>query len=273
MQRRRGSLATALSVAIATALSVMVVGALPAAAAPTYTWTGTDAAASTPNKNWSDPNNWSGGVAPLPNTTVNLVFPVLTCGTQSDGSDIECRKSTNDVAAVTVDSLTIDEAPPVGLHVTGYDIGGNSVTLNGLSVSSNGSTLSLVTADLRMPITLGGNATWTVSNGGYISIDGAVTGSNNLAVTLVGGSWLVIGGSVNVGPATITGLDPNLVQRNGEFAVSKFGSFNTISGQPVTVTKVGMFGAGSFGPLTTSGTVFQTGDGGAPRTTTPRSPP
>ena len=277
-QRRLGSLATALTVAIATALSVMVAGIVPAAAAtiPTYTWTGTYAAA----PNWSNANNWTvsptnAAPAPQNGATVEVVFPPASCAATACPTS-NLLPAHNDVTGLTVNNLTIDQvAPSQGAIVLIRDLTGNPITLNGLLARSNviDSPAPFVPGfgHVDLPIVLGANQTWTLSGGVSLDIRGAVTGSSfSLAVTLGGRSSLYLdGAAVSVGPVTVTGADPSQVDgnsfHNGYLSVFSGGSINGAGTNPnsVTVTDVYLnLDQSNVGPLTISGVTLSTGDNG-----------
>ena len=72
--------------------------AQPGSVSP-FTWSGSDAAAGV-NSNWSDPNNWVGGIAPAPGSTVDLVFPFAST---QPGSQLTATN--NDIANLVVDDM------------------------------------------------------------------------------------------------------------------------------------------------------------------------
>ncbi len=133
--------------------------------ASTFTWSGADASASTPNDNWSDPNNWVGGVAPTSEAGDSLYFPTGLTGAALNSND--------DISGGSFASLIIGD--------TGYTIAstqGYGVTLSGTidaSQASGSSTLSL-------PVAFGTTAgTVMVDNtAAALAMGGVVTGSAGL---------------------------------------------------------------------------------------------
>ena len=136
---------------------------------PTITWSGTDVATS---DNWSDANNWVGGVAPVAGDTV--IFPIGLTGA--------ALTSNNDIADTTFSSLMIADQ--------GYDITGDGIGLAG-SIDASQSTGS---STVSLPITFNpGAGTVTVDNAGAtLDLNGVVTATSGL--TKEGGGTLEPGG-------------------------------------------------------------------------------
>ena len=149
-----------------------------------FVWTGAG-----PDANWSDPQNWAGGVAP--GTGATLYFPTTTA-----------LNSVNNYTAESFGSLI--------LAGSGYQISGNPITLaNGLTAenSSGGNTVSV-------PLTLSAAETITDANPGTNLV---LTGSINN-----GGNLLTVDASGSVqftGPA-ISGAGGLTMQGNGTFLLA-----------------------------------------------------
>ena len=115
---------------------------LPAA---THTWTGATSG------NWSVATNWSEGTAPAPGeSNVVLVFPLGAAR----------QTNTNDIAGLTVDSITVSSASSPF-----YSIAGNGITLKTALTFSNASSGSY--PQWEIPLTLGG--TLTIANSGRMT--------------------------------------------------------------------------------------------------------
>lgn len=133
---------------------------LTAIVSPTFTWSGTDADSTTPNDNWSDPNNWEGDAAPGPGAT--LVFPTGPTG--------DALTSNNDIANTTFNSITIENE--------GYTITGDGIGLGGTIDSSQSTGLS----EISLPITFNpGAGTITVDNSGAtLELTGVTSASSGI---------------------------------------------------------------------------------------------
>ncbi len=141
------------------------------------TWTGNGS-----TSNWSDPQNWSGGVAPSPGS--DLVF----------GSSAAKFTSTDDFAAGT-------KFGSIAFTGGGYNIGGNGIVLTiGLDGSnatgSNffGPAITLATAETFLAgsgstvLTVGGK----INDGGYTLTDGGGNGQLDLSGGISGSGGLTI---------------------------------------------------------------------------------
>jgi autotransporter-associated beta strand protein len=155
---------------------------------PTLTWTGNGS-----TTNWSDPNNWSSGVAP--GAGANLVF----------GASATKFTSTNNLASGT----------PFGtitLSGGGYAISGNSIVLTG-GLDGSGATgsntfglnIALSTAETfqagsgSTDLTLSG----AVNNGGFLLTIGGGNGLLGFTNTISGGGGLAL---TSAGTTTLSGL-------------------------------------------------------------------
>ena len=133
----------------------------PSAKAVTYTWSGKDAGAGV-STDWSDAKNWKGGKAPADGSTVNLVFPVLTC---SDTPPC-AASSDNDLTGLTIAKWTIDIGQGAVEPSPGqYEISGNGVTVEELTINSKTPTAGDIgnLATINVPITVTKNQAWTVN--------------------------------------------------------------------------------------------------------------
>ena len=171
---------------------------LTAVSPPVDIWSGTDSTTTTPG-NWSDANNWVGGVAPVSGDT--LVFPTGLTGAALTSND--------DISGGSFGSVIIQGG--------GYTIAssqGYGVTLSGLIDASYGSG----STTFSMPVDFGGGAaTVTVDNqaaglvmGGVISdatgltkqgsgvLDLKGTSTYSGTTTVAAGALLVDGGVVAV---------------------------------------------------------------------------
>jgi fibronectin-binding autotransporter adhesin len=149
----------------------------------TYTWTGADA----DDRDWTNPGNWVGGVAPVGG--VNLVFQANPTRTES----INNFNSGTSFTSITVAG-------------SGYDIYGNAIGLtNGITTTYTSGTSAI---DLGM-ILLAGN-TFDIAGGGTLTYAGSLSGGFGLikngagTLTLAGtntytGGTLVQGGTLGVG--------------------------------------------------------------------------
>jgi hypothetical protein len=235
----------ALCIAIVSAILFCLVPA-SAASATDYTWSGGGGPSA---NNWSNGENWLGGVAPASASSIGtLTFPVL-------GSSAVTH---NDLSSVSVNRLSVDDT-----H--GYVINGNALTLGsgGLSLteSSAGGTFTVYPA-----LNLAGNQTWGLAGiaGGSQAVEllGDLSGgSSNVVISLptTGASLLLghtEGGHVTtddeLGDLTITGVSDTA---NSVFVEA---TLNTSDGNPLSVERVALETGqhGATGPLTaTSSTV------------------
>ncbi len=250
-------------VVAASALTVCVVALSSgvAVAAPTaFTWSGGGG-----DNVWSDAANWAGS-APQPKASVDLTFPVLSCGSGCDS------QTQNDVNGLKVPDLSVALGPETGSG--DYNTSGNGIKIGALNVTTSGVTSSEGGQGgfFGTPMTLSGPETWSVdiennSNFNLGSVEGASTDS--LTVDLPISTPGNFGGfinlpSINTGPLTFKG--------SGGFTDVTGGDFNGTTKQPVKLVDAGMFVTGptgttkkttttDFGPLTVKGSNIQFGNG------------
>jgi autotransporter-associated beta strand protein len=155
---------------------------------PTFTWTGSGTTTS-----WSDPNNWSGGVAPSPGS--NLVF----------GPSATKFTSTNNFSGGT-------SFATITLSGGGYAISGNGIALTGGldgSGATGSNTFGLnITLSAAETFQAGsGSASLTLSgainNGGFLLTVGGGNGALNFTNTISGSGGLTL---TNAGTTTLSGM-------------------------------------------------------------------
>jgi Divergent InlB B-repeat domain len=247
---------TLLLVTVAAIAGTMSVTA-SVAAATDFTWSGTGGG------NWSTGANW-GGAAPS-GTVGTLTFPSAPCTSTASCS------TTNDISGLTASSLAVVNPTPTSSFLTSLSWlldGNNTLTLNsGLSVTeqSGGPPGAFsIPADIQMPITLGGDNTWTIGTQTGLNLSGGVSGaSHTLAVNLSGAvagspveSGLGLGSTTNeVGAVTIIGPAPGsaLAFVNLGDPVLGGGDLNGSNGNAVNVTDATLMGTGQRRPLTVNG--------------------
>ncbi len=238
-----------------------------------FTWTGADTTTATPNDNWSDANNWQGGVAPASGSTVDLVFPALSC-TQSTAG---CGASYNDLTSLDVASLSITD--DTASNAAGYSFSGNGISLGGLSVSAatSGSLGTGSLAFLNLPVTLTGAESWTVDGGGDqagLYLAAAVSGPGSLTISESDSADINVDSSVSVASLSIDGTDSaevgNASPNNGAIFLAPGTTLSFAGSGSMQVADVGLgsVGAPAFGPLSTSGAYLFDGNGTSPEGTT-----
>ncbi len=247
-------------------------GATASGTVPSFTWTGADATASTPNDNWSDGANWQGGAAPASGSTVDLVFPALSC----TRSIVGCGASNNDLASLDVANLSITDS--AASNAGGYSLSGNGISLGGLSVSTTGSgSTNPFLAYLDLPVTLTGPEAWTVDGGGVqagLYLAASVSGPGSLTISESGSADINIATSVGVASLGISGADSADVGSasvsNGATFLASGTSLSFPSGGSMQVADIGLgsVGAPAFGPLSVSGAYLFDGNGTSPEGTT-----
>ena len=191
IRARRTTTATALAALapLALALSVSQTPAAQATVTATYTWSA-GAVVADNDRDWSNPDNWAGGVAPAPGETVSLVFPRLDC--TNEGS---CFGTTNDIPGLKVSSLLV-EAEEMGISGTGFVLQG--------PLTVRGDTSYYARLDLNIPIRTKGPASgspgagqWSVS-AGQIFLANVVRGSRVTATLDPTSALRVYAGYVDV---------------------------------------------------------------------------
>ena len=241
--------------AVATVLGVGLGGVLTAtpagAVTATNTWTGQDA-----NSPWSLADNWSPGV---PTNGADLSFPVLGGDCTSSTPSGTCYVTHNDLTGLSLDSISVDGA-------ASYTISGNSVSLGagGLTVIGPNA-YTYANELLGLPITLSADQTWTVggNNGLTVAVNGAVSGAQNLGISLAQGVTVNLNGDVEVGTATITGANGadtgTQAIQNGTVNLGTHGLLNATSGSQVNLVNARLSGAGTTGPLQVTGGLLSVG--------------
>ncbi len=206
-----------------------------AQAGTNYTWSG---AAAPGSSNWSNGTNWEGSA---PSGSVGtLTFPALTSpACTANLPTATCYTSTNDVAGLNVNALSIADGVP-------YDISGNAITLGagGLTASPSTSGTLNVFPLLNVPIVLSAAQTWSVLEGQYgrgLQVAGNVSGgtADSLEVAFSepvpsGGEpiTLNLSADVEVGPVTVSGGLGSVIL-GGLLEGGPHGQLDAMDGNPV----------------------------------------
>jgi hypothetical protein len=257
------------------------------AGAADYRWSGSGAAGA---GSWSNPANWSGGVAPGGGETIGtLAFPALTnpaCNVSPPTlPPLTCGFSTNDLTGITVGTLVINDAL-VASPSQSYNIAGNGVTLTGgLTASPEEGANGRYGGTFALPITLGAPQTWTLSNPGPTTIGGGglglrapVTGrAHALTIRVSGGASLDLSGDNEVGPLSVVGANRGRsgveAELNGTVFLGSLGPppsasnptvsrLNATDAHSVTVDHAALAADGAFGPLILTGAFLTIGNSG-----------
>ena len=195
-----------------------------------FTWTGHDtASANGGNDNWSDPGNWSGGVAPTSGDT--LVFPAnLTIGSTGYTTNNDIPGATFFVMDIQAGGYTIN-GQGIGL-ATGLDA---NIPTTGTSTSST----------VALPIQFN-------PNGGTVTVDNAGT-SLVLSGTVTGSTGISKAGSGTLG---LTGNDSSLTAVVDAGTLLVDGSASAVS-----IANTGTLGGtGQVGTVSTNGGTISPGD-------------
>lgn len=227
----------------------------------TFTWSG----ASGSTSNWSSAANWEG--AAVPSGTVNLDFPHLPSPTCESATPTEaCYESDENVSGLTAQSLDVEDSDF-------YELGGGTqLTLGAGGLTSEPATSQPGYAVLFNPIDLGASQTWHLAGTSrsevahnLFGIEDELTGAGSaLTVAVSKGIGVLIGGSVEVGPLSIEGADPEGEKiANGLVELSHGGALNSVDGEPVDLAHVFFAGAGKLGALQTQATTLAVGSGKA----------
>ena len=165
----------------------------------TDTWTGLGA-----TTNWSDSGNWSNGV---PQANDDLVFA-------ADPSSSASITSNDDLSGTVFNSITISG---VNDERNTGDFTGGPLTL------SQGITIDGAVADFQLDTTLGNGSIAFTTQGGGLTMSGAIGGSSGLTVSGQGQSAsLVLDGSepdTYTGTTTVTSASLSLDKQAGALAV------------------------------------------------------
>ncbi len=225
--------------ALAGAAALALAFASPAAAAVPFTWTG---AATAPN--FSNTSNWS-SASPLSDAS-SLTFGALPAPCAAGTTAPTCYDATNDVAGVSVDSISFDDSAPYLVQGDPISLGAGGFT----ATDSHGG----FAAGWLVPLTLTANQTWSIS--GPLDFGGSVTGTGAaLTVDFSTGPsgrplWFLYNGDSELGPVRLTG--PGLLQF-GSSGVST--TLNGGDGHPVSLAnRADLFleGPAEIGPLSSA---------------------
>jgi hypothetical protein len=236
--------------------------AVAGATVTTFTWTG----AGTPLEgayDWSDANNWAGGIAPAQNSTIDVAFGPLPCNSScGTWSAPNYAYSNNDISGLTIDKMSIDATQPTCLSPSPEDqvlwFEGLPVTLDTLQAKQLGPNCG-PDVPFDLPVTLGANATWTFS-GGLYDFHSTVSGSHTLKLSLIGvqsGGPMVTavnempGATVGVGTVTIAGTNEYRTLAT-YFRIWPGATINA-AGANVAVTDMIFDSSGTVGPIAVSG--------------------
>ncbi|MCS7272484.1 MAG: autotransporter-associated beta strand repeat-containing protein, partial [Gemmataceae bacterium] len=135
----------------------------------TFIWTGAGN-----NNNWSNPNNWQGGVAPTSAANPDLVFP----------SGAARLNNTNDISGLVVRSITFSGS--------NYRLQGNPITLAGnIFVATGVSNILMTMSSITLTTTVG----VTVNNLADLTITSSINGAATAVLTKLGPGNLTLSGS------------------------------------------------------------------------------
>jgi hypothetical protein len=250
-------------------LSLSLVLAPVAGASTNFTWSGQ---ANKPVPKWSEAANWTPATAPASSASIGaLSFPALA------GKGLSCTfpgpeggcgyASNNDVSALSVESMSIDDGED-------YAISGEPITLGsgGLSAAPAAVTSKLTISELALPVVLGASQTWSIGGEGSghllqndLNLSGNLTGSGSaLTIDMSGGPALFLENETEVGSVAIDGA--NTAQAgilNG--AVELFGgALNSSDKNPVSLRHIFLTGTGAVGPLTSEAAELAVGSDAYP---------
>jgi hypothetical protein len=257
--------------ALASACTWLALVSVAGASAQSLTWTG-GALAGSPN--WSLGANWEKEVAPTSSTSIEeLDFPYLENRCAAAEPADTCYESENDLNGLTVESMHIDDGEDYGIFGKGITLGAGGLSASppklelvemgglGLSASPAATTNELTLAIVGMPIALDSSQTWSIGGAGRYSIGehelylgGDVTGSSSdeLKVKMSEGGALDLGGEDEVGPVAIEGAEPREPGGVNGFVGLFGGALDSSDHEPVSLSHVFFYGAGTVGPLTSN---------------------
>lgn len=214
------------------------------------------------------------GVAPAPASTIDtLSFPTLPDCIVDPFTSPRCQ-STNDLAGLEVDQLTL----PGG---TDYTFAGDGIAIGAGGLSLTATTHGINDRFVELPLTLASDQTWTMTGppGGALNetgmqvLDLSAPTAAAFQLQVGNGAVLNLRGDVELGPVSIVGQTPGAADGNGGVALNRYpldappSQLNNGDGQSVTVTNALLQASGSVGPLTVQGGVVNVGLGnGEPRT-------
>jgi hypothetical protein len=249
------SLAGTLAIVFA---SILAYPPVVAASSPSFAWTGE---ATMGIADWSTGTNWATGVSPAPSSSIaTFAFPSLLgpgCATSSTSD--ACYTSVNDLDALTVNQLAIEDND-------GYDLSGQGIALGSGGISASPAPgASGALASVGLPIALNASQTWTVAgpSGGAVGQSGLLfssplTGAGDaLTIDTSNGSGLLLTSETEVGPIAVEGTDTSdtglAARANGGLFLASSGSLNSSDGGSVTLHDAGLEAAGSTGALASVG--------------------
>lgn len=212
---------------------------LTAISPPTWTWTGTAAAGSPANPNWSAANNWTPSTA-APSAGYSLTFPSGRTGAE--------LTSTNDITNTVFNSIAIQQG--------GYNITGAGIGLAGTIDSSQATGNST----LGVPVTFNPGAGNVIvdNSGATLLMTGAVSAASGLVKQGQGtlgleGTNTGLGATVDAGLLAVDGLAGNITANTG----STLGGTGTVS--EITTVNATLSPGKSANSSTTMGVLTDTG--------------
>jgi hypothetical protein len=226
--------------AFAFVLTLCAAAAVASPAMADSTWTG----ASSASGNWSVGANWSGGTAPTPPTLGTLTFPHLSSpACTAVPLTASCYASNNNIGAVQVNTLQIDDGDPYNITTSG----GGITLVDGITTLPGSDMGFPNTATVSVPITFGGTQTWTLEGppsgtgvtGGYLDIaDPIAATSDALGVTIGNEDAMALNGDNELGAVSISGAAAPTGCANGDVDLHQGGSLNATNGKAVTLTNI-----------------------------------
>jgi hypothetical protein len=251
----------ALGVLAILGLTLVLVSA--ADASTNFTWSGN---ANAPVPEWSEATNWTPETAPISGEEIEaLSFPALA------GKGLSCTFTTpnggcgygseNNVSNLTAESMNIDDGED-------YSIIGKPITLGagGLFASPTTSTSTLTISELDLPIVLDASQAWNIGDQGAqnlfendLYLEGSLTGSGALTVTLNDGPALYVENKTEVGPVVIDGANASGEHiENGALFLGD-GELNSSDREPVDLSNIFFSGAGTIGALSADNSTLHVG--------------
>lgn len=211
-------------------------GVIPLADVSDFTWVGSSIVSG--NANWTNPNNWYGGVIPGPSDTaffnsslclLSFCNPLINTNATVGGVVIDAGYS-NTITMAAGQSLTVGAG---GFAMAaGYFTGGSGGTITTSSLSLNGGTF------------LAPQSAVTVS--GAFTLNGAAFNQNGAALTVGGATTLTSGSFAHNGATTLgAGLTKTGATLSGTGTLTVDGGWNVSNVATTTLTNIPVTFAGS----------------------------
>src|SRR5271168_3275928 len=191
-----------LALACASLLLVVVLVArdgTPASAAGNYTWVG---GAPTGTPQFTSLANWSGDTVPK-GAVGTLSFPTLTSAAcTAEPATGTCYSATDNSGGLSATALSIDASASYFIDA---DANSDPLTLGSGGITETPSNPAVSGfPDLFVPLALSADQTWTIN--GSLFLNGAVSGTSTLDMSLAKGSIVHLNEGVDVGAVTVSGL-------------------------------------------------------------------